>query len=149
MDIRPCGLSSLQVIIALADPFRLKLGGGTKHVRNFHLQNSQYPNMMRPTHLLNSSSLKAKDLLQTQSLQDQLLETRLRIEQAKLQKREADLAREDVKYMRYEDMPPPSPEQEREFLERFEALIQNLDALGPKKGQSLQEWIIEQVGEVP
>lgn len=103
------------------------------------------------TDLMEHSALipYAKKTTSTQSLQDQLIETKLRIEQAKLAKLEAELPKDEPKYMRYEDMPPPSPEQEREFLQRFEMLITNLDKLGPKPGQSLQDWIKEQGGEVP
>ena len=103
------------------------------------------------TDLMEHSALipYAKKPTSTQSLQDQLIETKLRIEQAKLAKLEAELQKDEPKYMRYEDMPPPSPEQEREFLQRFEMLITNLDKLGPKPRQSLQEWIKEQGGEVP
>lgn len=96
-----------------------------------------------------ATSLKPHRPSSTQSLQDQLIETKLRIEQAKLAKLEAELPKDEPKYMRYEDMPPPSPDQEREFLKRFETLITNLDKLGPKSGQSLQDWIGEQGGEVP
>lgn len=63
----------------------------------------------------------------TQSLQDQLLETRLRIERAKLAKLEADIPDPSPKYTRYEDMPPPTPEDEARFLERFKDLISRFD----------------------
>ena len=65
---------------------------------------------------------------QTQSLQDQLLETRLRIEQAKLAKLEADIPDPNPKYTRYEDMPPPTPEDEARFEAKFRKLVAALDA---------------------
>lgn len=85
------------------------------------------------------------------SLQDQLIETKLRIEQAKLAKLESETLREDVKYMRYEDMPPPSPEQEAEFYERFKKLVGGIldDGVGPEPGQTLQAWLIEQGATIP
>ena len=71
---------------------------------------------------LNSSAAKGGA-----SLADQIMETKLRSEQAKLTLLEAELPDEsEVKYMRYEDMPPPSPEQEAEFYERFQTLIREI-----------------------
>lgn len=57
------------------------------------------------------------------SLQDQLMETKLRSEQAKLTSLEAEHPDSEPKYMRYEDMPPPSPEQEAEFDSQFSKLL--------------------------
>lgn len=84
--------------------------------------------MTRPSHFLNNTSLNGRAPSQTQSLQDQLLETRLRIEQAKLAKLEADVPDPSPKYTRYEDMPPPTPEDEARFEARFRDLIAALDS---------------------
>ena len=64
------------------------------------------------TDLMEHSALipYAKKTTSTQSLQDQLIETKLRIEQAKLAKLEAELPKDEPKYMCYEDMSPPSPD---------------------------------------
>lgn len=78
--------------------------------------------MTRTRHLMRAA-LSPNTLSTTQSLQDQLLETRLRIEQAKLAKLEAEIPDPNPKYTRYEDMPPPTPEDEARFHARFEALI--------------------------
>lgn len=81
----------------------------------------------------------------------------------KLAKLEADAPREDVKYMRYEDMPPPSPEQEAKFDREFSALLENLfnepdepdepdEPFGPGPRQSVQNWFIEmgaKIADVP
>ncbi len=85
--------------------------------------------MTRPSHFLNSSCLKGKvpTKTSTQSLQDQLLETRLRIERAKLVKIEAEIPDKNPKYTRYEDMPPPTPEDEARFYARFRELIAGID----------------------
>ena len=69
---------------------------------------------------LAATSLKPKAPARGLSLQDQIMETKLRSEQAKLALLEAEVPREDVKYMRYEDMPPPSPEDEARFHTRFQ-----------------------------
>ncbi|GGX75928.1 hypothetical protein GCM10011309_27460 [Litorimonas cladophorae] len=84
--------------------------------------------MTRPSHFLNNTSLKGNATPQTQSLQDQLLETRLRIEQAKLAKLESDIPDPTPKYTRYEDMPPPTPEDEARFEAQFRELIAALDS---------------------
>ena len=77
------------------------------------------------TDLMESSVLipYARKPASTQSLQDQLIETKLRIEQAKLAKLEAELPKDEPKYMRYEDMPPPTPEDEARFYARFQELV--------------------------
>lgn len=100
---------------------------------------------------LAATSLLPRMPASPQSLQDQLIETRLRIEQAKLAKLESETPREDVKYMRYEDMPPPSPEQEAEFYERFKKLVGGIldDGVGPESGQTLQDWLIGQGATIP
>lgn len=67
--------------------------------------------------------MRVRKTVRTQFLQDQLLATRLRIEQIKLAKLEADLPDPNPKYTRYEDMPPPTPEDEARFQARFEALV--------------------------
>jgi len=67
------------------------------------------------------------------SLQDQLLETKLRLEREKLAKVEAERLAStkdaDPKYTRYEDMPPPSPEDEAAFYERFKLLVGLVDEI--------------------
>jgi len=100
---------------------------------------------------LAATSLNPHFPTSTLSLADQLIATRVRTEQAKLQKLEADLPTEDVKYMRYEDMPPPSPAQEAEFYEQFKKLVGGIldDGVGPETGQTLQEWLIEQGAVIP
>ena len=86
------------------------------------------------------------------SLADQILETKLRSEQAKLKKLEAELPDEDVKYMRYEDFPPPSPEQEAEFHGRLRKLIREIaetQESGPEEGQTVQDWLIADGAVIP
>jgi len=86
------------------------------------------------------------------SLQEQILETKLRSEQAKLAALEADLPDPDAKqYMRYEDMPPPSPEQEAEFERKLRSLIDGLlaEPWGPETGQSVQDWLRELGAKIP
>jgi len=75
---------------------------------------------------LAASSLKPKKISRDVSLADQIMETKLRSEQAKLKLLEAELPTEDVKYMRYEDMPPPTPEQEAEFDREFQKILDEL-----------------------
>ena len=77
---------------------------------------------------LAATSLKPYKPSSTQSLQDQLIETKLRIEQAKLAKLEAEIPDKNPKYMRYEDMPPPTPEDEARFYARFQDLVRNIAA---------------------
>ena len=100
---------------------------------------------------LAASALKPSKLSRNASLQDQIMETKLRSEQAKLSLLEADLPNEDVKYMRYEDMPPPSPEQEAEFDAEFRALLNSIIAepTGPEPGQTVQDWLIQQGATIP
>ena len=82
------------------------------------------------TDLMESSALipYAQKPSPNQSLQDQLIETKLRIEQAKLAKLEAEIPDKNPKYMRYEDMPPPTPEDEARFYARFQDLVRNIAA---------------------
>jgi len=42
------------------------------------------------------------------------------VEQAKLAKLETERLADKIKYMRYEDMPPPTPEQEAELDGQFQ-----------------------------
>jgi hypothetical protein len=61
------------------------------------------------------------------SLAEQIMETKLRSEQAKLKLLEAELSdASETKYMRYEDMPPPSPEQEAAFDREFQKILSEL-----------------------
>jgi len=101
---------------------------------------------------LAASSLNLSKPSRALSLADQLIETRLRSEQAKLALLEAELPDEsEKKYMRYEDMPPPSPEQEAEFYEQFKKLVGGIldDGIGPEDGQTVQDWLIEQGAVIP
>lgn len=76
------------------------------------------------------------------SFADQIMETKLRSERAKLRLLEAELPDENAKkYMRYEDMPPPTPEQEAEFDAEFRRILSELcdgdkdgDENGPGEG---------------
>ena len=99
---------------------------------------------------LAASSLKPKKISRDVSLADQIMETKLRSEQAKLKLLEADLPDEDVN-MRYEDFPPPSPEDEAEFHGRLRKLVYEIAAepIGPDEGQSVQEWLVEQGATIP
>jgi hypothetical protein len=93
---------------------------------------------------LAASALTPKKSNRGLSLQEKILETKLRSEQAKLAALEAELPSPDeMQYMRYEDMPPPSPEQEAEFEREFRSLIDGLlaEPCGPEKGQSVQDWL--------
>lgn len=57
------------------------------------------------------------------ALQAELVEVKLNIEKAKLAKLEAELPDPRVAgYTKYEDFPPPTPEDQRRFRERFEQL---------------------------
>ena len=107
---------------------------------------------------LAATSLKPYKPSSTQSLQDQLIETKLRIEQAKLAKLEAELPKDEPKYMRYEDMPPPTPEDEARFEAEFQEIMRSIFAQrdedekwngGPEKGQSVQDWLIEEGATIP
>lgn len=50
--------------------------------------------------------------------------TKLKIEQAKLAKLEGDLPPpRQPQYTRYEDLPPPNPEERERFLERLNELV--------------------------
>jgi len=97
---------------------------------------------------LAATSLKPYKPSSTQSLQDELIETKLRIEQAKLAKLEAEIPDKNPKYTRWEDMPPPTPEDEARFDARFQALVANMK-WGPEKGQSVQDWLIEEGATIP
>ena len=103
---------------------------------------------------LAATSLNSSPSKRGVSLADQIMETKLRSEQAKLKKLEAELPDEsEVKYMRYEDMPPPSPEQEAEFHERFRKILREIaearDPVGPDAGQTVQDWLIAQGATIP
>jgi len=81
------------------------------------------------------------------------METKLRSEQAKLKQLEADLPDEsEPKYMRYEDFPPPSPEDEAKFHARFRKLIREIAETrvsGPEEGQTVQDWLIKDGAVIP
>ena len=101
---------------------------------------------------LAASALSPKKPGRGLSLQEQIMETKLRSEQAKLAALEAELpSPEAMQYMRYEDMPPPSPEQEAEFDRKFKALLDDLlsEPWGPEKGQSVQDWLTELGASIP
>ncbi len=110
---------------------------------------------------LAASSLKPKKISRNLSLADQIMETKLRSEQAKLKLLEVELPDENaVKYMRYEDMPPPSPEQEADFDREFQKILselfeadkdgdENPPGDGPEKGQTVQDWLIERGANIP
>lgn len=86
------------------------------------------------------------------SLQEQILETKLRSEQAKLATLEAELPDPNAqKYMRYEDMPPPSPEQEAEFQRKFRSIVKEIRSkpFGPDAGQTVQDWLRNMGATIP
>ena len=107
---------------------------------------------------LAASALKPNAKTRGRTLPDQIMETKLRSEQAKLKMLEAELPDENaVKYMRYEDMPPPTPEQEAEFDAEFQRILNELfdededgeesdhekgrGEEGPDAGQTVQAWL--------
>lgn len=101
---------------------------------------------------LAASALSPKKPSRGLSLQEQILETKLRSERAKLAALEAELPSPDaMQYMRYEDMPPPSPEQEAEFNRKLRSLLDDLlaEPWGPEKGQSVQDWLTELGATIP
>ena len=100
---------------------------------------------------LAATSLRPNQPSRNLSLAEQIMETKLRSEQAKLALLEAEVPTEDVKYMRYEDMPPPSPAQESEFQARFRELIDAIieDPIGPEPGQTVQDWLSAQGATIP
>ena len=101
---------------------------------------------------LAASSLKPKKISRDVSLADQIMETKLRSEQAKLKLLEAELPDENaIKYMRYEDMPPPTPEQEAEFDREFQKILDELfsEPSGPEDGQTVQDWLTERGAAIP
>ena len=54
--------------------------------------------------------------------------------------------------MRYEEMPPPSPEQEAEFHARFRKIMREIAAArisGPEPGQTVQASLTEQGATIP
>lgn len=58
------------------------------------------------------------------SLEEQLSATKLQIERAKLAKLEAEAPpKGPPQYTRYEDLPPPNPEERERFLERLSELV--------------------------
>ncbi|WP_427452286.1 hypothetical protein [Litorimonas sp. WD9-15] len=58
---------------------------------------------------------------------DELAHVRLEIEKAKLAKLREDLPDPDApKYTRWEDLPPPSPEDEEMFYEEFKRLFRTV-----------------------
>ena len=104
--------------------------------------------------LLAASSLNPKKPSRGLSLQEQILETKLRSDQAKLTALEAELPSPDTKQnMRYEDMPPPSPEQEAEFRQRLRTIMKDIAAAreksGPDEGQTVQDWLRGQGATIP
>ena len=101
---------------------------------------------------LAASALKPNAKARGKTLPDQIMETRLRSEQAKLKMLEAELPDENaVKYMRYEDMPPPTPEDEADFHRRFREIVNNIarEPVGPEAGQSVQDWLRDQGAVIP
>ena len=100
---------------------------------------------------LAATSLRPNKPSRNASLKDQIMETKLRSEQAKLTLLEAEVPDPDPKYMRYEDMPPPSPQQEAEFDREFRELLRGLCAepWGLETGQTVQDWLIELGATIP
>jgi len=101
---------------------------------------------------LAATSLNPKTPSRDLNLADQLIETRLRSEQAKLKLLEAELPDEgEKKYTRYVDMPPPRPEDEAKFHERFRQLLNEIcsEPYGPEAGQTVQDWLIEMGASIP
>lgn len=101
---------------------------------------------------LAASALTPKKSSRGLSLQEQILETKLRSEQAKLAALEAELPNPDAqKYMRYEDMPPPTPEQEAEFQRKFRGIVKSIVSkpYGPDAGQTVQDWLRNMGATIP
>jgi len=75
-----------------------------------------------------------------------LAQTRLKIEQAKLARLEADLPKPELNYTRYEDIPPPSPGERARFRERLDALIEKINT-GEKERQ--RQWYLSMIDKAP
>ena len=63
----------------------------------------------------------------------------LAIEQAKLAKLLQDLPAPSAQYIRYEDIPAPSPEERARFIARLSALIEKMEA---RAAQDRREWLL-------
>ena len=77
---------------------------------------------------------------------DKLAETRLAIETAKLAKLAADLPKPTPQYTRYEDLPPPSPEEQDRFYKRLEKTIGSIEEESWRKKR---DWYLQFVDDWP
>ena len=60
----------------------------------------------------------------------------------------------EPKYMRYEDMPPPWPEQDAAFDPEFKGLLDSLfevseDPISPEIGENVQDWLTHMGATLP
>ncbi len=81
-----------------------------------------------------------------QSAADELVLTRLAIEKAKLAKLEANLPKSTPPFTRYEDLPPPSPEEQDRFYERLEKTIGDIERQALRKKR---DWYLQFVDDWP
>ncbi len=80
------------------------------------------------------------------SAADQLARTHLAIEKAKLAKLEAGLPKPTPHFTRYEDLPPPSPEEQDRFYERLEKTIGDIERQALRKKR---DWYLQFVDDWP
>ncbi|GEM_PF-6724419 len=80
------------------------------------------------------------------ALHNDLLQIRLAIERAKLIKLEADIQKPAPHYTRYEDLPPPSPEDRARFKQR---LIDQVNQLAAQSEREKRDWYLSMVDFAP
>jgi len=81
-----------------------------------------------------------------QETAEAFVKIKLAIEKAKLAKLEAELPKPALNYTRYEDIPPPSPEERARFRERLDALI---DKINTGEKERRREWYLSMVDKAP
>ncbi len=81
-----------------------------------------------------------------QRLEGELAQIKLKIEAAKLAKLEADLPKPQPCYTRYEDIPPPSPEDRARFVARLTAKI---DYWAQVQQREKQDWYLSMIDFAP
>ncbi len=80
------------------------------------------------------------------NIADELAATKLAIEQAKLAKLLEDLPAPAAAYIRYEDIPAPSPEERARFTARLTALIEKTEA---RAAQERRAWLLSMADYAP
>ena len=97
-----------------------------------------------------STHIAQKHMAQTHTeqtaLKEDMLRAKIATERARLQRLREDLPEPKTHYVRFEDLRPPTPEEQDRFYARLEAAIKEIESRAARKKR---DWYLSMIDKAP